>query len=130
MKIKKHFVYLRWAEYISDQTKRRQRIIGISAVIVTQLVDVAITTYALTLPGIVELNPIGFRAMNIFGVIQGLLLVSIIAILMISVVTEFAANYCANSTFPPMYVRLLGYLPLTAVSIVAIAYNITLIITL
>ena len=130
MSIKNEYLRLNRVEDIAEQIGGAQRMLGISAVIITQILDVIITVHALTISGVVELNPIALAAINAFGTIRGLLLLSLIAVLMVSLVTEFAAAYCTSSNFPAVYMRLLGYLPMTAVSVVAISYNMSLLISL
>lgn len=111
-----------------DRTRyRRQRVVGIGAVGVSQLSDLLVTIVGLSLPGVVEVNPIAVAAMDALGTVPGLLLLSIAVVGAVVATTETAAEICRETRVSPLSVRLLGYAPLTCVSFVATGYNLTII---
>lgn len=128
MSNKQSDIYPIWVGHALGGLQRSHRVIGIGTLIITQILDIVVTVYGLTLPGVIELNPIAVSAMDSFGTIWGLLILSVVAIVMVTLVTEFAAVHYATPDFPALYVRMLGYLPLVAVSTVSTSYNITLLI--
>lgn len=106
-----------------DSTEfHRQRVVGIGAVSVAQLMDVFVTIVGVSQPGIVEVNPIALAAMDVVGTVFGLLLLSLVIIPVIAM-TETAAHVCRGTSMSPLYVRYLGYGPLTVVSLAAVVYN-------
>lgn len=106
---------------------RRQQAIGIGGLLFAQMSDLLVTVYGLSLPGVVELNPIAVLAMDTLGTVAGLTLLSVVVLTSIVAVTEVAVGYCEGTPIRPIHVRCLGYLPLILVSLGAAAHNLFLI---
>lgn len=107
--------------------ERCQQIAAVAGLTATQLADLLVTVYGLSRPGVVELNPVAVAAMESLGTVPGLVLLSVVSLGVIVTVTEATVWYC-RTTFQPLWVRCLGYTPLTVFSLAVAGYNILLLL--
>jgi len=102
--------------------ERRQQIAAVSALTAAQLADLLVTVYGLSRSGVVEVNPVAVAAMESLGTVPGLFLLSVVSLGATVAVTETTVWYC-RTTFQPLWVRCLGYTPLTVLSLAVVGYN-------
>lgn len=102
--------------------ERRQQIAAVGALTAAQSADLLVTVYGLSRPGVVELNPVAVAAMESLGTVPGLFLLSVVSLGATVAITETTVWYC-RTTFQPLWVRCLGYTPLTVLSLAVVGYN-------
>ena len=102
--------------------ERRQQIAAVGALTAAQSADPLVTVYGLSRPGVVELNPVAVAAMESLGTVPGLFLLSVVSLGATVAITETTVWYC-RTTFQPLWVRCLGYTPLTVLSLAVVGYN-------
>lgn len=100
-----------------------QRRVGVGALGTAQALDVASTVHGLRSTDVVEMNPVAALAMDALGPLPGLLVVALGVSLLVVGVTEAASTRCRDQSFPPAWVRCLGYVPPTVLSTLAAANN-------
>jgi hypothetical protein len=105
---------------------RSQRAVGIGSAVIAKLLDMTVTIYGLRLYNVAELNPVAVSAMDLLGILWGLLFLSIITTGVVILTTEFAAVRYSTPSLPALYIRLLGYSPLTVISLGAAVHNVAL----
>ncbi len=108
---------------LGSWSARRQRSVGIGALVASQSLDVVTTLYGLRTADVVELNPIAVAAMAALGRFPGLLLLGSVTLLGIVLVTESATRRWGGTVLGAARLRLLGYGPATAISLLAAVNN-------
>ncbi len=102
-----------------------QRWLGIGALVGSQSLDVLSTVYGVQSPGIEEQNPIAVSAMTLFGDIFGLVVIAIATMLTVIVITEAAVLYGVESQSRAVEIRIVGYVPMCTISILAAVNNLS-----
>lgn len=107
--------------------------VWIGLLVVGKALDVVTTAVGLLyVPGFVEANPFAAVYFDSFGVVTGLLSLSLALIVVVTAVTELGARYLANHedgpAWGPTVTRFVGYVPLSVVFVFAGLHNAGLII--
>ncbi len=110
------------------RAQRRQQVAGIGVLVAAQLADLLVTVYGLSLPGVVEANPVAVAVMETLGTVPGLVLLSLVSLGAVVSVTEVAARHCRATTVTPLWVRCLGYVPFALLSFAVAGHNLLVIL--
>lgn len=112
----------------SVRAQRRQQAAGIGVLVAAQLADLLVTVHGLSLPGVVEMNPVAVAVMETLGTVPGLVLLSLVSLGAIVSVTEAAARHYRATAVTSLCVRCLGYVPFALLSFAVAGRNILVIL--